>query len=80
MIDRIEWPTFFDQLARIAKIRDELKRDEDRLKPLVRKWTKRNDNIISIFISIIHFPCHQIENIFDILTKMEGFDDKHDSF
>ena len=35
LIDRIEWPTFFDQLARIAEIRDELNRDEDRLKPVV---------------------------------------------
>ena len=30
LIDRIQWPTFFDQLARIAEIRDEVK-----LKPLV---------------------------------------------
>ena len=32
LIDRIEWPIFFYQLARIVEIRDELNRDEDRLK------------------------------------------------
>lgn len=33
--DKIEWPNFFDQLARIATILDELKRDEIRLRTLV---------------------------------------------
>ena len=76
LMDRIEWPSFFDQLARIAQIRDELKRDEVKLRPLVQKWTERNNDITSMCISVIELPYHQIENFFDLLTKLEGFDDK----
>lgn len=35
LVDRIEWPTFFDQLARIAEIRDELKWNEAIFIPIV---------------------------------------------
>ena len=75
LIDRIEWPSFFVQLARIAEIRDEVK-----FRPLVQKWIKRNNDITVVCISIIQLPCHQIEKIFDLLTKLEGFDEKRDSF
>ena len=75
-IDRIEWTTFFDLLERIATIRDELKGNKDRLKPLVQKWTERNNDITIMYISVIQPPCHQIEKIFDLLNKLEGFYDK----
>ena len=35
LVDRIEWPTFYDQLARIVPIWDEIKGDEDKLRPIV---------------------------------------------
>ena len=41
LVDKIEWPTFYDQLARIIDIWDEIKRDEDNLRPIVQKWSER---------------------------------------
>lgn len=80
LIDRIEWSTFYDQLARVAAIQDEIKGDEDKLIPLVQKWTERNNDVTAMCIFVIQLPCHQIENIFDLLNKLEGFDDKRDLF
>lgn len=31
-------------------------------------------------VSVIQLPFHQIEKIFDLLNKLEGFDDKKNSF
>ena len=35
LIDKIEWPTFFDQLSEISAIRDELKHNEATFRPIV---------------------------------------------
>ena len=48
MVDRIEWPSFFDLLEKIAAIRDELKRNEDKFRPLMQKWTERNKDITNM--------------------------------
>ena len=80
MVDRIEWPSFFDSLEKIAAIRDELKKNEDKFRPLMQKWTERNKDITDMCISLIHLTCHQIEKIFDLLNKLQGFDDKQNSF
>ena len=56
------------------------KKDEDNLKPIVQKWGERNNDITIMCIFVIQLPCHQIENIFDFLNKLQGFDDKRDSF
>lgn len=76
LVDRIEGPSFFDLLSEIASIKDELKRDEVVFRHLVQRWTKRNEDITAMCISIIQLPCHQIEKIFHLLNKLEGFDDK----
>lgn len=80
LIDKIEWPTFFDQLARISAIKDELKINESIFKPIVQKWTERNEDITAMCISIIQQIYHHIEEIFDLLNKLQGFNDKKDSF
>lgn len=80
LVDRIEWPSFFDLLEGIAAIRDELNRGEVKFISLVQKWTERNNNITTMCIFVIQLSCHQIEKIFDLLNKLQGFDDKQDSF
>ena len=76
LIDRIEWPTFFDQLLKISTIRDELKQNKAIFRPIVQKWTERSVDITAMCISIIHLKYHQIEGIFDLLNKLQDFDDK----
>ena len=39
--DKIEWPLVYDQLARVVNIWEELKENEDILKPIVNKWGKK---------------------------------------
>ena len=80
LIDRIEWPTFYDQLSEISAIRDELRHNEATFRPIVQKWIERSSDITAMCISIIHLAYHQIEGIFDLLNKLQNFDDKRDSF
>ena len=80
LVDRIEWPSFYDLLARIVVIRDELKRNEAIFRPLVQKWKERNSDITIMCISIIQLSRRQFENTFELLSKLQGFDDKQDSF
>lgn len=76
LVDRIEWKEFYDQLTRIVTIWDEIKGDEDNLKPIVQKQNERNNDITSMCISVIQLPCHQIEKIFYFLNRLEDFDSK----
>ena len=80
MVDRIEWPSFFDSLEKIVAIRDELKKNEDKFKPLMQKWIERNKDITDMCTFVIQLTCRQIEKTFDLLNKLEGFDDKKNSF
>ena len=80
MIDRIEWPAFFDLLENLIIIRDELKGNEDKFIPLVQRWTKRSKDITNMCISVIQPTCHQVDKIFELLNKMQGFDDKQNLF
>ena len=41
MVDRIVWPSFFDSLENIAAIRDELKKNEDKFRPLTQKFDRK---------------------------------------
>lgn len=67
-VDRIEGPTFYDQLARIVALRDGMKRDEGKLKSITQKWNNKNDDISNMYVSM---SCHQIDKIFDLLRKLE---------
>ena len=58
---------------------DELNRDKDKLTLLAQKWRERNNDITIICISTVQMPYHQVEKIFDLLNKLENFDDKRDS-
>ena len=37
LAEKIEWPLFYDQLARVVNIWEELKENEEALKPIVNK-------------------------------------------
>ena len=80
MIDRIEWLSFFDLLEKMVTIRDELKKNEDKFRPLVQKWTERSKDITDVCIFVIQLTCCQIEKIFYLLNKLQSFDDKQGSF
>ena len=41
LADKIEWPLFFDQLARVISIWEQLKTHDEILKPIIRKWEKK---------------------------------------
>ena len=76
MVDRVERSSFFYLLARIETARDEMKRKEVVFKPLVQKWRERSNAITLMYISIIILTCHQVEKVFDLLNKLQDFDDK----
>ena len=40
----------------------------------------RNSDITLMCISVINLTCHQLEKVFDLLNKLQDFDDKQDSF
>ena len=52
LADKIEWPLFFDQLARVISIWEKLKTHDETLKPIVRKWEKRKGEIALSFCSV----------------------------
>ena len=58
LVEKIEWPSFFDLLVGVAAIRDELKRNEAIFKPLVQKQIERNSDITIMCIFIIQLSCH----------------------
>ena len=80
LVDKIDWLSFFDLLEKIAGIRDEVKKNEDKFRPLMQKWTERSKDITDMCISVVQLTCYQIEKIFDLLNKLQSFDDKQDSF
>ena len=42
LIDKIAWPTFYEQLSKLMDIWKELKNNEVTLKPIVNKWNNRD--------------------------------------
>ena len=57
-----------------------MKRKEVVFKPLVQKWRERSNDITLMYMSIIILTCHRVEKVFDLLNKLQDFDDKQDSF
>ena len=73
--DKIEWPLFYDQLAKVISIWEELKAHEEILKPIFNKWGKRRKEINFLCYSIIRSSHDHIEKIYDVSNDLLDFDD-----
>ena len=76
LVDKIEWPLFYDQLAKVISIWEELKAHEEILKPIVNKWGKRRKEITFLCYSVIRPTHDHIEKTFDVANELSGFDDR----
>lgn len=76
LVDKIDWPAFYDQLVGVLDMWNEIKSNEDTLKIIVQKWSGRDKYITLICISLITLSCEQIEKKIDITSNMTKFDEK----
>jgi hypothetical protein len=76
LVDKIDWPTFYEQLVKILEMWNEIRSVEDNMKPIVPKWSGRDKDITLICISLISLSCEQIEKTFDITSNLSEFDEK----
>ena len=76
--NKIEWPLFYDQLTRVINIWDEIKENDEALKPIVNKWGKRKRRKEMTFLcySVIRSSHDQIEKTYDIVNDLPEFDNK----
>ena len=76
--DKIEWPLVYDQLARLVNIWNELKENDEALKPIVNKWGKkqRRKEVTFLCYFVIRSSHDQIKNTYDIVTNLPIFYDK----
>lgn len=74
--DKIEWPLFYDQLARVINIWDEIKARDEVLKPIIDKWVKRRKEVTFLCFSVITTSCDHIERTFDIVSDLTDFDNQ----
>ena len=69
LTDKIEWPLFFDQLAGVIKVWEQLKAHDETLRPIVSKWEKRKGEIA--------LSCHSsglIKRLYDMVNDLSDFD------
>ena len=76
LVDKIERLVFYEQLTRIINIWEEMKANEDTLKPIVNKWGKRRKEITFFFYFVIRSSHDHIEKIFDVANDLSYFDDR----
>ena len=78
LAEKIEWPLFYDQLARVVNIWEELKTNEEVLKLITNKWgkKKRRKEVTFLCFPVIMSSHDQIEKIYDIATELPDFDEK----
>ena len=76
--DKIEWPLFYDQMAREVNIWDEMKENDEALKPIVNKWGKRKRRKEMTFLcySVIRSSHDHIEKTFYVANNLSDFGDK----
>ena len=74
LADKIEWPLFFDQLARVISIWEQLKTHDETLKPIVRKWEKRKGEIALSCQSVKRSSSDPIKRLYDIVNDLSDFD------
>ena len=49
--DKIEWPLFYDQLARVVNMWNELKEGDEDLRAIVNRWVRRRKKV-----TFFYFP------------------------
>lgn len=76
LVDKIEWPLFYDQLAKVINIWDGIKASDEALKPIVNKWSKRRKEITFLCYSIIRSSHDHIEITYNLAHDLPKFDDK----
>lgn len=76
LVDKIGWPKFYEQLARIMSIWNEPKNSEATLKTIVNKWNNRNKDVTLLCFSVITLSCDKIEKTFDLTKDLSNFDTK----
>ena len=74
--DKNEWPLCYDQLARTINIWDEMKANDEALKPIVNKWVKRRKEMTFLCYFVIRSSDDQIEETYDIVNDLLEFDNK----
>lgn len=55
---------------------EELKEDDEALKPIVKKWVRRKKEITLLCLSVINNSCDQIDKTFHIVSDLADFDSK----
>ena len=76
LVDKIEWPLFYDQLSKVINIWEEMQASDEALKPIVNKWSKKKKEVIFLYYSVIKFLHEHIEKIYDITNDLPKFDDR----
>ena len=61
LVDTIGWLAFYEQLSKLMDIWNELKNNEATLKPIVKKWNSRDNDVTILCCSVISLSCEQIE-------------------
>lgn len=76
LVDKIGWPTLYEQLEKVINIWNELKENDVSLKPIVNKWNKRDKYVTLLCFSVITLSCEHIEKTYDLTNDLSNFDDK----
>ena len=66
----------FKNLKKVINIWDELKANDDALKPIVNKWNKRDKDVTLFCFSVITLFCEHIEETYQFTNDLSKFDDK----
>lgn len=76
LVDKIEWPLFYDQLVKVINIWEGIRESDEILKPIVNKWSKRRKEVTLLcYFAIISSHDH-IEKAYDVANDLLEFDDK----
>jgi len=76
LIDKIDWPTLYEQLEKVINTWEELKACDDALKLVVNKLSKRNENVTLLCFFVISLSCEHIEKAYYCTSDLAEFDDK----
>ena len=60
----------------MINIWEDLKANDEALKPIVKKWVRREKEITFLCLSVINNSCDQIDQTFDIVSDLADFDSK----
>ena len=74
LVDKIEWPLFFDQLARVINIWEQLKTHDETLKPIVSKWERRKGEIAFSCHSVKRSSRDHLKKLNDTVSELSNFD------